>query len=107
MQQKVAEFAANLLMAGVGREKVAEMGYYYAFSLQGNELKASELIRDAMPEADKIHHERCMVKPIPPTADQGPTMIAGEDLRRGFVYQGPDGLAYQAKPGVPVEESEA
>lgn len=86
MQQKVAEYVANLLMAGVTREKVAEMGYHYALMIQSDELpsdgnhwkwsqsrfmfKASELIRDAMPEADKIHHERCMVKPVPPTRDE-------------------------------------
>lgn len=40
--------------------------------------------------------------PLPP---QGPAMIAGEDLRRGLVCQGPDGLVYQAKPGEIVEEN--
>lgn len=70
MQQKVAEYVANLMMAGVSRGRVAEMGYDYAVSLQTDALhsdadrminitsklmfKASELIRDAMPEADKI-----------------------------------------------------
>lgn len=96
MQQKVAEYIANLLMAGVGREKVAEMGYHYALSLQSDELptdskmwqccqakfmlKASEVIRDAMPKADKIHHERCMIKPIAPVRIN----IDPEVARRAF-----------------------
>lgn len=84
MQQKVAEYVANLLMAGVPRDRIAEMGYHYALSLQSDDLpsddnhsrwaksrfmfKASEIIRDAMPEADKIHHERCRAKHVAPTA---------------------------------------
>jgi hypothetical protein len=65
MQQKVAEFMANLLEAGISPGKVAEMGYYYAFSMQSSELKASELLRDAMPDAVQINNERCKVKPNP------------------------------------------
>src|SRR5712664_4059681 len=80
MQQKVAEFIANLLGAGLGREKIAESAYEYALALCTDNMaddvkyvsallmaKASELVRDAIPEAYKINHERCMVSPIPPT----------------------------------------
>ena|SRR2546421_6060937 len=97
MQQKVAEFMANLLATGIDRAKVAEMGYSYALALQTDELSnpgtaglnvasrfmfaASEIVRDAMPEADKINHERCRVKPIPHAAQIG---VDREAVRRAL-----------------------
>lgn len=100
MQQKVAEYVANLLMAGVPRDRVAELGYRYALSLQSDEqpsdgnhlrwtqarfmFKASEIIRDAMPQADKIHHERCMVKPIAPTIAQIRKQVGPTTVERAF-----------------------
>ena len=80
MQQKIIEFMANLLDAGLSRDKIVEKAYEYALVLQDDELstdnmhsvfmlKASEFVRDAMPEAQKLHSERCRVEPVPIALD--------------------------------------